>query len=229
MPRAGKAARIPHRTIDKPQPLTEKEHSTMNITNVTVHRNSEYADYSISWEFKGSRYHIWMSGDEHAVRPTLYKNTLDHNLKRGDPGYLPTRQLNVTVPKNKLMIDDAIAEAVAAQLFEAADQKLKDEAAAKAIEYAAARKLKDAEAAAPEMLKVLKAIAEFWSGEQTSFPLSPGALILPAGSFYSNRDGEAQIIGKTGGGLVNPDDHETIADAVRRVVLFAETGGRVEL
>lgn len=173
----------------------------MKITNVEVERGSPHAEYALMWESAGARYHVWLCPDDKSMSsPILFKNA-PLRLKRGDAGFFETRRLKMSIAKNKLIVDDAMAEAVAGHLFEQCDQKLADAEKERLAKNAAEYKVTLAEKAGPKMLEVLRAIAEFWSDEQKDFPLSPGALILPA--FNQN----------------------TIRDAVRAAVAEAEGHG----
>jgi hypothetical protein len=140
------------------------------------------------------------------MRPELFKNPLvqwENRVTTEKPaGFFKTRHLNRGIAKNKTMIQDALAEAVAGHLFEKCDQRLREAEAKRQADNRAAFLVRCAQEAGPEMLKVLLAIREFYA-DNNHHPLDPGALIL--------------------------DGDETIADAVNRVVNLAETGGRVEL
>jgi hypothetical protein len=175
----------------------------MKIKNVTVERGSPHAEYALMWEGGGARYHVWLSDNLHPTGKVgllgvvLFKNC-PLPLKRGNPGYFETRRLKLSIAKNKAMFETALAEAKRDGLFAKADDELATKEQERRAKAAAEYKVTLAEQAGPKMLVVLQAIAQFWSGEQTNAPLSPGALIL--------------------------DDEETIADAVRRVI--AEGEGR---
>jgi len=142
------------------------------ITKVEVDHNSRISDYSLSWEHKGARYHVWLSGDgQFALRPTLYKNppiTVEH---RG-PGWFSTRRLDVSVTKNHLMIQEALLIAKQSHLFEAADAKLdaiEAEHVQKAVEATRLARIKDN---APELLEALKALTDL--DPPCPFPPSDG-------------------------------------------------------
>jgi hypothetical protein len=175
------------------------------ITNVHVHRNSPFApEYSLGWEFDGARYHVWVSTDgRFDVRPELFKNPTvrwENRLQTERPeGFFETRKLSLAIAKNKAMADDAMAQAVAGNMFAAADRKLTIEEQNRKAKARDAYLQTLAKEAAPDMLKVLQAIAEFWKDEQRAFPLDPGALLFEDGDL-------------------------TIADAVRNAIKTATTG-----
>jgi hypothetical protein len=175
-----------------------------NISKVDVGRRGE--EYSLSWVYGGDDYHVWLRSGTHELMAgigtngrELYKTV--HSTDK--PGHRDVRYLDAKIPKNKAMIDEAMASAVAEHMFEDADAKVAEGEAKRLAKAAAEYKVTLAKKAGPKMLVILKAISEFWKEGGDIHPLSPGALIL---------EGE-----------------ETIADAVRAAILEAETGGAVAL
>jgi hypothetical protein len=182
---------------------TQKEHSTMNITNVKVERAPSSSAYALGWVHNNVSYHVWLDGDRKFSvmngltngRPTLYKHS---------PTGKRVGHLNAEIAKNAEMIRQAIDEAVANHLFTKCDEQILAEEQKKLAAMQAARRLSDVQAAGPQMLAVLKAIDEFWKDGGDRQPLDPGALILD-------------------------DREQIIVEAVREAVRQAETGGRVDL
>lgn len=177
------------------------------MEQIAVDRSSGYSAYSLSWRTAGARYHVWLKREDLSLTEgTLFKNPL---VKRGEPGYFNTRQLDVDAPKNRAMIQIAFEWAKQQKLIEAADQRLADEAERERLAREAAIRRNRARDAAPAMLEVLKAMANYWgfyaegapAGAIPTHPLHPGALLL--------------------GGDTNT---ESIYDAVQRVVKLAEEG-----
>lgn len=165
-------------------------------TNFEVDRRSDHSDYCLSWELGDAHYHIWLESGTFKLRPALGVKDRTRAIYKRSPHSDDIQYLKTDVPKNRAMVDDAIAEAVANHLFEKEDQRLRDENIALRKRDAAAYAVTLAKEAGPQMLAVLKAIDEFWRGGDYIHPLSPGALIM--------------------------DGDQTISDAVKAAIVAAE-------
>jgi hypothetical protein len=166
----------------------------VKISHVAVERTSQHSDYCLGWQTSEARYHVWLAPENYALRAVVGRSTAQlykHDLTPDSK----CRFLSVAVPKNKAMFDDAMAEAVAGHLFEKCDEAIAQAERDRLARAAAEHKVTLAEKAGPKMLRVLKAIAEYWSDEQKDTPIAPGALLT---------------------------DEETIAEVVRKVVAEAE-------
>lgn len=165
-------------------------------TNFEVDRRSDHADYCLSWVLNDAHYHIWLEPGTFKIQPPLGVKDKTRAIYKHLRHHPDCQHLKIDVPKNRAMVDDAIAEAVANHLFEKADQRVRDENAARRKEAAAEHAVTCAKEAGPQLLAVLKAIDEFWRGGDYIHPLSPGALIM--------------------------DGDQTISDAVKAAIVAAE-------
>lgn len=125
----------------------------MELENLHVGKSGD--QYCLSWKFKADGYHVWLDSKTYKVK-SGWNGNRERALYKTVPGEQAVRMLSIMVPKNKLMIADAIAEATAQHLFEKCDQEL---AAAEQKQLAKAeeqRKLKLVMRAGPEMLEALQ-------------------------------------------------------------------------
>lgn len=76
---------------------------------------------ALCWEANGARFHIWINSitrefdlsigtHRRSGKETLFKNCIDTQLNRGNPGYFPTRYLDPQSPANAKMIAEAMAQ-----------------------------------------------------------------------------------------------------------------------
>ena len=100
-------------------------------TNFEVDRRSDHADYCLSWELGDAHYHIWLESGTFKLRPQLGVKDRDACDLQALAPQPRLQHLKADVPKNRAMVDDALAEAVANHLFEKEDQRLRDENAAR--------------------------------------------------------------------------------------------------
>lgn len=126
-----------------------------NLTDVHVGRSGD--DYCLSWRMDEDKYHIWIEAANFKIRPGMMGRELYKTPPKNEHGKQPdVRLLRLDVPKNKLMVDDAIAEATAAHLFEKCEAELAAIKNERLIKAAAEHKLEMARQAGPELLKVLE-------------------------------------------------------------------------
>jgi hypothetical protein len=180
----------------------------MKISDVEVSRHSEHSEYSLSWRSGDARYHVWLSTDgQYKVKPCIGNSNQNRALykttENGPAARATISQLDISVPKNKAMVLDAMAEATAQHLFEKCNADLLEHEQAYLKKAHAEYLIELQHKAGPEMYKVLKAIAVFFA-RNLSMPLAPGAMISETGD-------------------------ELIVDEVNRVVTLAEQGEGVPL
>lgn len=141
-----------------------------NLENLRVERGGD--QYCLAWTCGHRGYHIWLSTDfkiTGGARPLFYRPVAGENQ---------VSRLSLAVPKNKAMVDDAITEATVQHLFEKHEQDLILEKARRQKAQAERQAAERVREAAPEMLALLEAVAEFWSEyEKFQTPLHPGAMI----------------------------------------------------
>jgi hypothetical protein len=131
----------------------------MKISDVEVSRHSEHSEYSLSWRSGDARYHVWLSTDgRYDVKPCIGNKTrsLYKTPENGAASQTKVSQLDINVPKNKAMFQDAMAEATAQHLFEKCNADLLEREQKMLAKCHAEYLIELQHKAGPEMFTVLK-------------------------------------------------------------------------
>lgn len=101
---------------------------TEKTITIEVHVGSPYSPFCLAWVYDGARYHVWLNrATKELEQRVLFKNSIPN---RGETGYFECRRLKADIERNAELIGLAMHMATVGDLFNKAEQKMRDEEAA---------------------------------------------------------------------------------------------------
>lgn len=126
------------------------------VENVEVRGMQSGGTFSLSCEYDGARYHVWLDRKTQEVKPPLYKNP-PLSLKRDDPGHFDTRKLDLDGATGRKILPAMLAAMHERDLVRLWSEQLAKEEEQRVREAEMGRYEAAVQGAAPELLSALQA------------------------------------------------------------------------
>lgn len=143
---------------------------------IEVDVDSPYSAFCLAWVYDGARCHVWLDrATKKLEQRILFKNSIPN---RGEAGYFECRKLRVDISRNGDLIGLVMHMAAAGDLFNKAEQKMRDKEADEQRAREQRQQQKRIEERAAEILAAFERLVN----ATESFAAKEGYIFSPAQS-----------------------------------------------